>query len=154
MTGKPEVMATLQAALSAERHLNLQYRSDHKSVSKSIGAKKVAKKLKHFADDEHFFYNRIKNRILQLEGSLSGPVADIVEATTLTDTLRNELASETALLLPYEKAIQTAMAAYDDHTRNLFEHLIKWHHDHVEWLELQLRLIDNLTEANYIAEKL
>jgi len=59
-----------------------------------------------------------------------------------------------AILTPYEASVKIATTALDDTTRNLFEHLLKWHQKHVAWLEIQLRLIANLGEKEYIAEKL
>lgn len=153
MTGNAEVIATLQAAMAAEAGLNLQYRLDWRSV-KFMGARKVAKELKCFGHDAHFWLRKVTDRLLFLEGAPGYQIAEVAEGKSLTETLQNELALEIAIVKPYEGAVQTAMRALDDTTRNLFEHLLKWHEKHVGWLEQQIRLIDSMGEQAYIAEKL
>lgn len=153
MTGKPEVLATLQAAMAAEAKLNLQYRLDWRSV-KFSGAKKLAKDLKEFGHDAHCWLRKVTDRLLFLEGQPSYQVPAVQEQLSVTATLVNELALEMAIVAPYEEAVQTAMKALDDTTRNLFEHLLKWHEKHVGYLEQQIRLIAIMGENEYIAEKL
>ena len=57
------------------------------------------------------------------------------------------------IVQPYEQSVQIAMKVLDDTTRNLFEHLLKWHEQHVAWLEGQQRLMASMGgEAEYIQE--
>lgn len=153
MNGNLSVISDLQTAAAAEAHLNLQYRLDQRSV-KFMGVKKLARHLCRYGDDAHEFLKCVTDRILFLGGDPSYAIEKISEQKTVTDVLKNELTLELAIVQPYEQAVQTAMQALDDTTRNLFEHLLKWHQQHVGWLEQQIRLIDGLGEAEYIAEKL
>lgn len=153
MTGHSEVLATLQSAVAAETHLNAQYRADWRNV-KFVGAKKVAKVLHGFGGDAHCWVKKTQDRLLLLGGDLNYTVAPVVQAAGLTALFQAELALEMAIMQPYEQAVQVAMRAFDDTTRNLFEHLLKWHQKHVGWLEQQLRLIASMGEADYIGEKL
>lgn len=153
MKGSPEVVTALQAAISSEAHLHLQCRLDHRSL-KFMGVKKVAKKVDSFGDDTHDFLKYVTKRVLFLNGDPSYEIGKVTEQSTVTALLKNELALEMAIIAPYEDAVQTAMKALDDTTRNLFEHLVKWHQGHVEWLEQQLRLIQAMGETDYIAEQL
>lgn len=153
MVGSPEVLATLQFAIGAEAHLNAQYRLDWRSV-KFMGAKKTAKKLKEFGGDVHDWVKKVTDRLLFLEGTPEYTMLKVAEGETLTQTLQNELALEMAIVKPYEEAVQIAMKAFDDTTRNLYEHLLKWHEAHVAWLETQLNLIEMMGEPEYVAEKL
>jgi bacterioferritin len=154
MIGNPEVIQALQAALAQEAHLNIQYRHDWRLVA-FWGIKKTAKKMHCFGGDAHDWMRKVADRILILGGETNYSVGDIVDQSTLTEVFQNELRLEMEILQPYEMAIQTAMRAFDDATRNLFEHLIKWHQQHVGWLEQQLRLIDAVGgEGEYVAEKL
>lgn len=153
MKGSPEVISTLRAAQSAEGHLNLQYRLDARCL-KAMGVKKTSRHICKYGDDAHDFLQFVTDRVLFLSGDPSYPVAPLVQQNTITSLLENALAMEMAIVQPYEKAIQIAQVQFDDTTRNLFEHLIKWHQGHVEWLEGQLRLIVGLGEAGYISEKL
>lgn len=153
MVGNPEVLRTLTAALSAERHLNLQCRQDADSL-KCMGAKKTSKKINHFADNAHGYYRRLTHRILFLEGDPSTAIAATVEMDSLTAVLKNQLDLRVGLVGSMETAIQVAMKAFDDATRNLFEHLIKWMQKEIGWLETQLSLIKKLGESDYLSEML
>lgn len=153
MKGNADVIATLSAGLAKERHLNIQLRQDRMSL-KFMGAKKTAKHIDRFADDTHKFYSVLTKRILFLEGDPSTAIAATVEMDSLTAVLQNLLSLEMAIVTPYEQAIQIAMKAFDDTTRNLFEHLLKWHEAHVGWLETQLALIKRLGENDYLSEQM
>ena len=157
MTGSPEVISALQSACIFEAHLNLQYRLDWRTV-KNTGVKKIGKTLHKFGSDAHNWLVLVTDRCEFLDGDPSYTIPSVTKRATLTEMFENELALEMAILMPYEKAIQTAMRAFDDASRNLFEHLIKWHQKHVMWLEIQLGLIGGLAndsgESRYIAEKL
>lgn len=153
MKGSPEVIAALASALAEEAHLNMQYRKDWRVV-RFMGAKKTARKLKRFGCDAHAWQKKVTDRLLLLGGEPQFDMDPVTVQRNLTETFKNELALEMAILAPYEQAIQISMKAFDDGTRNLFEHLIKWHQGHVGYLEQQLTLIAGLSEAGYIAEKL
>lgn len=153
MKGNLDVIKALQTAAAQEAHLNLQYRLNARSL-KFMGLKKLTCKMKKFGDGAHCFLKQLTDRTLFLEGDPGYDVAPVVEQTSVTDLLKNALALEMAIVQPYERNVQTAMKALDDTTRNLFEHLLKYHQHHVGWLEQQLRLIDGLGEAEYMAEKL
>jgi bacterioferritin len=149
----PAVMQTLQFAASAEARLNMQYRLDNRWL-KFAGVKKTAAKLKEFGDDAHCYMKQVTNRLLFLEGKPTYAPGISETQPTLTATLQNDLALEMAIVTPYEAAVKTAVANSDDTSRNLFEHLLKWHEKHIGWLETQLRLIEGMGEEEYIAEKL
>lgn len=153
MKGNLDVIKALQSAATQEAHLNLQCRLDARSL-KFMGVKKLACKVAKIGDGSHCYLKKVTDRLLFLGGDPSYEVAEVAEQKSVTDLLKNTLALEMAIVEPYEQAVQTAMKALDDTTRNLFEHLLKWHEAQVGWLECQLRLIEALGEAGYIAEKL
>lgn len=154
MKGSPEVIKALQAALAQEAHLNIQYRHDWRIV-KFKGVKKVACKIKELGTGAHCFMKKVADRTLFLGGDTNYTLAPITDQASLTAIFQNELKLEMAIVEPYEQAVQTAMKALDDTTRNLFEHLLKWHQQHIGWLEQQLQVIEDVGgEGEYIAEKL
>lgn len=153
MKGNLDVIRVLEVAAAEEAHLNLQYRLNARSL-KFMGLKKLTCKMKKFGDGAHDFLKMLTDRILFLGGDPGYDVAPVVEQTSVTALLNNALVLEMAIVEPYEQNIQIAMKALDDTTRNLFEHLLKWHQRHIGWLEQQLRLVDGLGETEYMAEKL
>lgn len=146
--GSAEVIKGLQAAIASEAHLNEQYRSDHDSL-KHAGVKKAAAKVKDFAHAAHLWRSAVRKRLLFLTSDDKGVQAGVTafsmpavaDPPTITALFEGELAENKAICAQYEKNIETARAAFDDKTRNLYEHLVKWHQQHVDWIEKQLRAI-------------
>jgi len=160
MVGNPQVIKSLQAALPLEAHLNIQYRTDQRVV-KFMGVSKIAGKIKGFGDDAHLFQGKLQKQLMFLESvgtdspiNVNFTIMPIVTAPSITELLRHDLGLEVSSCTQYEDWAIQAWNNKDDETRNLFEHLIKWKHDHVRWLEKQLRLIKGLGENEYIAENM
>jgi bacterioferritin len=151
--GNPKVVSDLQSALASEAHLNLQYRM-YQRLLKFMGAKKLAPKMHKFGDDTHDWLKAVTDQVLFLGGKPAYTILPVAPADTLTDILANALTAEMATVQPYEQAIETARLAFDDATRNLYEHLRKWHNGHIGWLMTQLNLIKGIGEEEYLAEKL
>ena len=153
MQGDPKVITALEAALVASSHLNIQYRADWRTT-KFNGVKKVAKWIHWLGSDAHHWVKKFSDQVLILGGSVSYTPSAVVSKPTLTETFENELALEYATKTPQEQAIQTAMAALDDVSRNLLEHSLKASAKRIGWLEQQLRLIKAMGEDEYVAEKM
>jgi len=153
MKGNAEVLKSLQMAAPLEAQLNLQCRLDLRSL-KNMGLKSVAAHVKKLGDNAHDYLKEVSKRILFLEGNPSYSVGAITEQTSVTALFQNELKLQMAAVQPYEQAVQTAAKAMDDTTRNLFEHLLKWHQHDIGWLEIQLRQIEGLGEKAYIEAKI
>jgi bacterioferritin (cytochrome b1) len=150
MKGSPEVIRSLVAALPLEAHLNIQYRHDWRVV-KYMGVKTTAKHLHGLGSDAHAFMKKVADRTLFLGGDTAYSMAPVTNQATLTEIFANELALEMAIIVPYEQAIQVCMKALDDTSRNLFEHLLKWHQQSIGWIEQQQRRMAAMGgEAEYI----
>lgn len=153
MKGDAAVIATLQTGLQAEAQLNLQYRMDWRSL-KFLGVKKTAKKIHDLGTDAHDWMKEFTDRLLFLEAKPTYQIPQIAEEATVTDLLQNALVLEMAGIAPGEDAVQVAMKALDDTTRNLWEHLLKAKEKRIAWLSQQLNLIKAMGESSYIQAKL
>jgi bacterioferritin len=149
--GNPKVIAALQQSLVYEAHLNLQYRNDQRLL-KFMGVKPLAGHIKSFGDDAHDWQKAVTKQLLFLGGNVAYEIPPITSPDTVTDVFTDALVLEMATVDPFETAIQTAMAAKDDASRNLWEHLRKWHNKHILWLNRQLVLIKGTGENDYIAQ--
>jgi bacterioferritin (cytochrome b1) len=78
----------------------------------------------------------------------------VLDSASVTAMMQRELGLEMGIVEPYEKAVVVAQQALDDTTRNLFEHLLKWHQEHVDHLERELGLITKLGEAGYFTARM
>jgi len=137
MKGNPEVVAVLQSALALEATIHLQYGTDARCL-REVGLKKNAKKAADFGGDSGKFLGMVEDRVLFLEGSVAYAPAPVLDSASVTAMLQRELGLEMAIVAPYESAVVVAQQALDDTTRNLFEHLLKWHQEHVDHLEREL----------------
>lgn len=155
MNGNPAVVKLLQAAIPGEAHLNLQYRMNARLL-KFEGISKASKTFSKFAGDQHDFLKAVTDQLLFLSDDPASKAtaayqpAGIAEPKSITELLESSLGFENAICAQYEQGIPVATAARDDETRNLFEHLIKWHHDHVRWLEKKLRNIAKYGEDQIV----
>jgi bacterioferritin len=153
MQGNPSVIATLQVALKSATQLHVQYRAD-RSVLQFMGIKRVAKHIGKFGDDTHEWMAEFKKRLLLLGGTIDTVIGPIVQRNTIGDIFTAELAAEMAFKDPSEDAVQVAVNARDDTTRNLFEHLLKDSEERIGWLEQQIRLLTSIGEPEYISAKI
>ncbi len=156
MTGNPDVIQALQSAIASEAHLNAQYRRDWRWMKRQ-GFAGVRKTAKRFGSDAHAWLKQVTDRVEFFGASSAYQMGPVTAPATFTAVLENELALELAIVQPYEQAVQICMRALDDTSRNLFEHLLKWHQKHVAWLEQQLGLIqgfeEDTGEARYLQTK-
>ena len=153
MQGKPAVLATLKAALPAEAGINEQYRHDTALLYR-MGVKRVARKLRKYAGDVHAWRKEVDERFLILGGTGGYEIPPVSDPATLTALLTEALGLEMAICKTYEQNIPICSASLDDGTRNLYEHLVKWHQEHIGWFEIQLGLIAGMGEPTYISAKL
>jgi bacterioferritin len=153
MKGNPEVVAVLQSALALEATIHLQYGTDARCL-REVGLKRNAKKAAEFGGDSGKFLGKVEDRVLFLEGSVAYAPTPVMDSSSVTAMLQRELGLEMGIVEPYERAVVAAQQALDDTTRNLFEHLLKWHQEHVDHLERELGLITKLGEAGYFAARM
>lgn len=154
MKGAPEVVTLLNEAVSLEATLNEQCRLDARSI-RYLGLNGLRKKYEKFGCDVSDWRRDLIDRIYMLDGTPDYKVDSPVERSSITELFTATHDFEVKICGIYEKDIQIAMRAFDDNTRNMFEHFIKWHQNwHIAWFEKQLRLIGAIGEAGYIAARL
>lgn len=157
MKGNATVLSNFKAAIPLEATFNLQCRMN-KRVLDYLGVKKLKGKMNEFGDDGHRFLKRVTKQFFFLSGD--GPVdasyqpGAIGTPPSITAMFDSLLAMEISICAEYEQHVEVARLAMDDKSRNLWEHLIKWHRGHQDWLEKQLRVIQGLGEDEYIAENI
>jgi bacterioferritin len=68
--------------------------------------------------------------------------------------LEIDLQDELEAVGQYNKSVAVCIAAKDNGTRELFEHMIQDEERHVDFLEAQLHSLKEVGIANYLAEQL
>ena len=68
--------------------------------------------------------------------------------------LDNDLALELEAVVEYNAAIKTCVAEGDNTSRALFETLVKSEEEHIDFLEAQLHVIQEVGIENYLAQQM
>lgn len=154
MKGKPEVVELLQEMLSEELQALNQYML-HAEMQNNWGYKRLYKETKKQAIGEMKHAEELIERVLFLEGT-----PDLNELPKLNigkdvrQQLKNDLDLEKGAVQSYNAAVATARKAGDNTSADLFEKLLKDEEDHVDFLETQLSLIEQLGLENYLAQQM
>jgi bacterioferritin len=124
-------------------------------MCKNWGYLRLYKKIYEESLEEMRHAQRLIDRILFLEGmpALTQPLSVHV-GQDLRDMLERDLRLESSALPPLTRGVTLCLEQGDTGTRELFEHLIVEGEEHVEWLEMQLHLINTVGLENYAAQQI
>jgi bacterioferritin len=154
MKGKPEVIDELSKALAEELAAINQYIL-HAEMQENWGYEKLSKLTKMQSIGEMKHAEAIIERILFLEGM---PKMDVMEKITIgkdvRQQLQNDLKLEIGAVASYNKAIEACRKAGDNATADFMKDLLKDEEEHVDFLEQQLGLIEQLGYENYLVEQM
>ena len=151
MQGSPEVIEILNEVLTAELTAVNQY-FIHAKLCENWGYAGMAAKMREESIDEMHDADRIIERILYLEGLPNmqrlNPVA---VGETVLEQLQVDLELEQAAVERYNRAVAICVAAGDNGTRELMERHLVSEEAHLDWLESQLLLVEQVGLQNYLA---
>lgn len=154
MKGKPEVLAALSHALKEELTAINQYML-HAEMCENWGYPKLAKEIKKQSFGEMKHAEKLIERILFLEGM---PRLDVLGKLNIgkdvKQQLTNDLVLERGAVVDYNKAVEVCRKAGDNASADFFKDILKDEEAHVDYLEQQLELIDQLGYENYLAQQL
>ena len=157
MKGNPKVIAAIQNQIPLELALSAQYHLDA-STLKNLGLCKLPRKIAALGEDCEEYVKKLSDRLLF---SIPTGIAVSMAAQTadgLTAMFQAALDAEAEIVTAYNSAAVTALEAKDDNTRNLFEHLIKFHEqsnagkrggNHIDWLQRKLAQIGEYGEVPF-----
>jgi bacterioferritin len=154
MKGKPEVIEILQKMLKEELGALNQYML-HAEIQNSWGYKRLYAETKKQSIGEMKHAEALLERILFLEGMPN--LADLPKLNIGKDVkqqLTNDLALEKGAVAEYNAAVAAARKAGDNGSADLLDELLHDEEEHVDHLETQLSLIDQLGLENYLAQQL
>jgi bacterioferritin len=154
MKGHPKVIAALNEALHEELVAISQYFL-HAEMCENWHYMKLAGFIKKQSIDEMRHAEKIIERILFLDGipNMSDGLK-LAIGGTVKEQLASDLKLEISAVEMYNKAIETARAAGDNVSRELFEFLLKDEEMHVDWLEAQMHQIKELGYERYLTQQI
>lgn len=154
MKGNPKVLAALGEALTEELTAINQYFL-HAEMCENWHYDKLGDFIKKQSLDEMKHAEKLIERILFLDGT---PNLTKEIKLTVGQTVKAQLASDLKLeigaVASYNHAIETARAAGDNASAELFQTLLKDEEGHVDWLEAQLHLIEEIGYERYLSQQM
>jgi bacterioferritin len=144
MRGDTTVIEYLNKALRSELTSINQYWL-HYRLLENWGYRDLAKKWRKESIEEMEHADKVIHRIIFLDGFPNMQVLDPLRiGQNVREVLDCDLATEMAARALYEEAATYCHGAKDYVSRDLFEDLMKDEEKHIDFLETQLMLVNNL----------
>jgi bacterioferritin len=152
MKGNETVLKYLQEVLTAELTAINQYFL-HAEMQENWGYERLAKITKKESIEEMVHAEKCLHRILYLDGSPNmGSLFPLRIGQNVKEQFENDLALELEAVPRLNKAVAAAIEAGDNGSRDLFEKILIDEEHHVDYLEAQLHMIQELGYENYLAQ--
>jgi bacterioferritin len=154
MQGNPEVLEALNRALTVELTAINQYFCQAK-MCMNWGLRKLGGKHYEESLGEMKHAEKLIDRILFLEGVPEIARYDVIRVgTNVKEQFENDLKLEMTGVNHYNAAVDLCIRLKDGGTRELLETILTESEEHVDWLETQLHLIDQVGLANYLQSQM
>ena len=154
MKGSPEVIKQLNDTLKGELAATNQYFL-HAALCKKWGYMGLYKKIYDESIEEMKHAEQLIDRILFLEGTpVMNESFSIAVGTDVKEILENDLALEREGLPELKRGVALCLEQADTGTRELLEHILVDAEDHIQWLESQTSLLEQVGYENYCAQQI
>ena len=154
MKGNDEVVKILQDVLCAELTAINQY-FIHARMNENWGYKKLAAYIQKESIEEMRHAQNLIDRILYFDGAPNmQKYMKINVGKTVPEQFKFDLAVEYDAVPRLNKGIELARAQGDNGTRALLETILKDEEEHIDWLEAQLGMIEEIGVQNYLAQQM
>jgi bacterioferritin len=154
MQGQQQIIDALNGALTIELTAINQYFCQAK-MCKNWGFLKLGKKHYHESIGEMKHAEWIIDRILFLEGTPEIARYDVIRVgTNVKEQFEFDLALETKGVKAYNEGVALSTQLKDGGTRELMAKILVESEEHVDWLETQLGLINEVGLANYLQSQM
>ena len=154
MKGKPEIIDALNEILTGELTAVNQYFL-HARMCENWGYKRLWERVRAESIDEMKHADKLIHRVLYLEGVPNVQrLGKITIGETVPEQLKLDLALERTALDVLNRHIELCRSLGDNGSREMLEDILVSEEEHVDWLEAQLSLIDQVGVANYLAQQM
>lgn len=154
MKGHQEVISALKDILTNELTSINQYFL-HSRMCADWGYQKLADTFHKEAIDEMKHAQQIIDRILFLEGIPNlQKLHSLNIGKTVKKQFENDLDLENKAIVDLKKAVVTAHQHSDFTSKELLESILSAEEGHVDWIESQLSIINEIGENNYLSQQI
>ncbi len=154
MQGNAKVIEHLNEVLKGEFTAIHQY-IVHAEMCDNWGYTGLGAFIKQQAIGEMRHAEVLIERILFLDGvPAMGELRPLRVGQNVKEQLTNDLAVEHEAVVILNNAITDSVEAGDNGSRDLFEIVLKDEEEHVDWLEAQLQMIDDMGLGIYLSQQL
>jgi bacterioferritin len=153
MRGNDQVIAKLNEALREELTAINQY-FVHAEMCHNWGYHRLGSYIRKQSIGEMKHAEEILERILFLDGQPTMEPLPLTIGADVRAQLRNDLDLEVKAVVMYNEAVKAAAEVNDNASRELFERLLKDEEEHVDFLETQLHLIEQVGLERYLSQQM
>ena len=154
MKGDPKVIEILNEVLTAELTAINQY-FVHAEMCESWGYQRLLGIIRKESIDEMKHAEKLIERVLFLEGIPNVQrLWPIRIGENVHEIFKADFALEMDALPRLNEGIETCRQLGDNNSRLLLEQILEDEEEHVDWLEAQLTLIEQVGLANYLAQQI
>jgi bacterioferritin len=154
MRGNEKTIGYLNQCLKAELTAINQYFL-HAEMCENWGYERLAKHSKKESIEEMRHAEILMERILFLEGAPNmSDMFPIKIGANVKAQLKSDLALEIDAVARLNEAIKVSGEAGDNGSRELFRKILADEEEHVDYLEAQLHLIEEIGLENYLAQQM
>jgi bacterioferritin len=154
MKGDPKVIEVLNEVLTAELTSINQY-FVHGEMCENWGYERLHKIIRKHSIGEMKHAEELIERVLFLEGIPNVQrLWKISIGENVQEILKADYALELEALPRLNAGIELCREAGDNNSRHLLEEILEEEEDHVDWLEAQLSLIEQVGIQNYLAQQI
>jgi bacterioferritin len=152
--GNERVIAYLQEVLKAELTAINQYFL-HAEMLNNWGYKRLYAYTRKESIEEMKHAEEVMERILFLDGTPNmSELFPLRIGRNVKEQFENDLKLELEAIPRLNDAIRVATEVGDNGSRELFEEILVDEEEHVDWLEAQLFMIQEVGYPNYLAEQI
>jgi bacterioferritin len=154
MKGNAKVIDQLNARLADELAAINQYMV-HSEMTENWKLEQLHKAIEQRAMTEMKHAEKLIERILYLEGRpIVNKMGKINIGSDVPAMHRNDEAAEKSAIEGYNASIKVAVDAGDNGTRELLTGILTDEEGHIDWLEGQFDLIEQMGLENYLAQQI
>lgn len=154
MKGDQKIIDILNDVLTSELTAINQY-FVHAEMCDNWGYQHLHDRIRKHSIGEMKHAESLIERVLFLEGFPNVQrLFKITIGETVPEQLKVDLALEVDAVKRLNAGIETCREADDNNSRHLLEEILEDEEEHIDWLEAQLSLIEQVGVPNYLAQQI